>query len=248
MSAIGTKQTSASAPTRVQKLERGKAGDGNAQPFYILWVPAGADRVAALDQLRASGKIAADVPAYCAEWKPAKPFVRNGRTLHVRDGRVRLYTMNGADWSKRYPLIIEAGARLKVPRYSMQRWFGLIPRAFRTSRHCTAVSTMLLAPLPLRSICLWPTETICDVGHMSNGKRRCGNCYEAIAASNMSNTPRGMAIGCSMPSAPLALKELSRRIWIHLIGRGRPRPGSKSKIRTRPLQLGLKTVRSEHHL
>ena len=56
--------------TRVQRLERGKAGDGNAQPFYILWVPAGADRVAALDELRASGKIAADVPVYCAEWKP----------------------------------------------------------------------------------------------------------------------------------------------------------------------------------
>ena len=58
--------------TRVQKLERGKAGDGNAQPFYILWVPAGADRVAALDELRASGKITADVPAYCpveaSEW------------------------------------------------------------------------------------------------------------------------------------------------------------------------------------
>ena len=64
--------------TRVQKLERGKAGDGNAQPFYILWVPAGADRVAALDQLRASGKIAADVPAYCAEWK------RRGRVLGPR--------------------------------------------------------------------------------------------------------------------------------------------------------------------
>ena len=56
--------------TRVQKLERGKAGDGNAQPFYILWVSAGADRVAALDELRASGKITADVPVYCAEWKP----------------------------------------------------------------------------------------------------------------------------------------------------------------------------------
>jgi len=64
--------------TRVQKLERSKAGDGNAQPFYILWVPAGADRVAALDQLRASGKIAADVPAYCAEWK------RRGRVLGPR--------------------------------------------------------------------------------------------------------------------------------------------------------------------
>jgi hypothetical protein len=54
----------------VEKLERGNAGDGDAQPFYILWVPAGADRVAALNGLRASGKIAADVPAYCAEWKP----------------------------------------------------------------------------------------------------------------------------------------------------------------------------------
>ena len=56
--------------TRVEKLERGSDGDANAQPFYILWVPAGADRVAALDELRASGKITADVPAYCAEWKP----------------------------------------------------------------------------------------------------------------------------------------------------------------------------------
>jgi hypothetical protein len=26
--------------------------------------------------------------------------------IHVRDGRVRLFTMNGADWSKRYPLIV----------------------------------------------------------------------------------------------------------------------------------------------
>ena len=56
--------------TRVEKLERGNAGDGDAKPFYILWVTAGTDRVAALDGLRASGKIAADVPAYCAEWKP----------------------------------------------------------------------------------------------------------------------------------------------------------------------------------
>jgi ATP-dependent DNA ligase len=32
--------------------------------------------------------------------------------IHVRDGRVRLYTINGADWSKRYPLITEAAARI----------------------------------------------------------------------------------------------------------------------------------------
>ena len=33
--------------------------------------------------------------------------------IHVRDGRVRLYTMNGADWSKRYPRIVESAARIK---------------------------------------------------------------------------------------------------------------------------------------
>ena len=32
--------------------------------------------------------------------------------VHVRDGRVRLYTMNGADWSKRYPLIVRDAARI----------------------------------------------------------------------------------------------------------------------------------------
>ena len=34
--------------------------------------------------------------------------------INVRDGRVRLYTMNGADWSKRYPLIVEAAARINA--------------------------------------------------------------------------------------------------------------------------------------
>jgi bifunctional non-homologous end joining protein LigD len=33
--------------------------------------------------------------------------------IHIRDGRVRLYTMNGADWSKRYPLIVDEAHRLK---------------------------------------------------------------------------------------------------------------------------------------
>ena len=33
--------------------------------------------------------------------------------IHVRDGRVRLYTINGADWSKRYPRIVEEAARIK---------------------------------------------------------------------------------------------------------------------------------------
>ena len=63
--------------TRVEKLERGSGGDANAQPFYILWVPAGADRAAALAELRTSGEIPADVFAYCAEWKPIERLVRN---------------------------------------------------------------------------------------------------------------------------------------------------------------------------
>jgi hypothetical protein len=69
--------------TRVEKLERGSAGDGDAKPFYILWVPAGTDRVAALEELRASGKITADVPVYCAEWKPPNHCWR-GRVLGPR--------------------------------------------------------------------------------------------------------------------------------------------------------------------
>src|SRR5215475_13453283 len=33
--------------------------------------------------------------------------------IHVRDGRVRLYTINDADWSKRYPLISRDAARIE---------------------------------------------------------------------------------------------------------------------------------------
>ena len=33
--------------------------------------------------------------------------------IHVRDGGIRLYTMNGADWSDRYPLITAEASRLK---------------------------------------------------------------------------------------------------------------------------------------
>jgi bifunctional non-homologous end joining protein LigD len=36
--------------------------------------------------------------------------------IHVRDGRVKLYTRNGADWSKRYPHIVEEAARSNAMR------------------------------------------------------------------------------------------------------------------------------------
>ncbi len=34
--------------------------------------------------------------------------------VHIRDGRVRLYTMNGNNWTARYPRIVEEAARIKV--------------------------------------------------------------------------------------------------------------------------------------
>src|SRR5262245_40841266 len=35
--------------------------------------------------------------------------------VHARDGRVKLYTMKGNDWTKRYPRIVEEAARLRAP-------------------------------------------------------------------------------------------------------------------------------------
>ncbi|MGA9439365.1 MAG: DNA ligase [Pseudolabrys sp.] len=35
--------------------------------------------------------------------------------IHVRKNSVRLYSMNGADWRKRYPRILEEAARLREP-------------------------------------------------------------------------------------------------------------------------------------
>ena len=35
--------------------------------------------------------------------------------IHVREGSVRLYTMNGADWTSRYPRIVAEAARLRSP-------------------------------------------------------------------------------------------------------------------------------------
>jgi len=42
------------------------------------------------------------------------------RLIVLRDGdRVRLFTRNGYDWSKRYPLIVEAARRIRTRRFVM---------------------------------------------------------------------------------------------------------------------------------
>jgi bifunctional non-homologous end joining protein LigD len=54
-------------------------------------------------------------------WSASRPRVLVGKhdgyrlQIHVRDGRVRLFTRNGADWTKRYPRIAEEVARLREP-------------------------------------------------------------------------------------------------------------------------------------
>ena len=55
----------------------------------------------------------AERPPSGADW--AHELKHDGYRLqiHVRDGRVKLYTMNGADWSKRYPRIVEEAAKIK---------------------------------------------------------------------------------------------------------------------------------------
>jgi len=44
--------------------------------------------------------------------------------IHVRDGRVRLYTMNGADWSKRIPALSRAPPGSRGPQFLMPRSSG----------------------------------------------------------------------------------------------------------------------------
>jgi bifunctional non-homologous end joining protein LigD len=55
--------------------------------------------------------------------------------IHVRDGRVRLFTMNGANWSKRYPRIIKRKLlALKAERSQMPRSFVSSRRAYPVAR------------------------------------------------------------------------------------------------------------------
>jgi hypothetical protein len=76
--------------------------------------------------------------------------------IHIRDGRVRLYTINGADWSKRYPLIVRDAARIirsSTSSLNSLGWFGssllsiLVAKSMRPvgaqSRFTTPLSWLL---------------------------------------------------------------------------------------------------------
>ena len=78
--------------------------------------------------------------------------------IHVRDGRVKLYTMNAADWTKRYPGIVGRQRGSRAVPLSTPRWCGSIPMASHNSTHCTAVSWITqLSPVPSIYSCLMVT-------------------------------------------------------------------------------------------
>src|SRR5262245_8449351 len=52
-------------------------------------------------------------PTSAAGWRHELKHDGYRLQIHVRDGRVRLYTINGADWSKRYPLIVNSAAYIQ---------------------------------------------------------------------------------------------------------------------------------------
>ena len=62
--------------------------------------------------------------------------------IHIRDGQVRLYTMNAADWSDRYPLIVEDAARIKGAAIIDARLCALERMACRTLIACTAAASI----------------------------------------------------------------------------------------------------------
>ena len=152
--------------------------------------------------------------------------------IHVRDGRVRLYTMNGADWSKRYPLIIAEAARLKGSAI-------LDAEVVCSDKDGVPDFGAIAQPL-LRSgggcLCIRPadaqwrrhaTQTICR----TQGSFSQSFCSARVTAFNTSNMRRDMATGCLPPSVTLGLRALFRKGWTHPIDRGRRKldQGEKSE-------------------
>jgi ATP-dependent DNA ligase len=73
--------------------------------------------------------------------------------IHVREGRVRLYTMNAADWTQRYPVILDEAARIKgTAIFDAEVVCVSDPMGWRTSMRCTA-AFRITARSPALLIC-----------------------------------------------------------------------------------------------
>ena len=92
--------------------------------------------------------------------------------IHVREGRVKLYTMNGADWSKRYPRIVESASTIKGAAVLDAEAVWLDSEGVPNfEAPCTAARTTRTLPR-LPSICFHSMATICGSYRLANARRR----------------------------------------------------------------------------
>jgi hypothetical protein len=71
--------------------------------------------------------------------------------VHVRAGRVRLYSMNAADWTERYPRIVKEAASSSGTRYSIAKRSARMRVAGQTLIGCIA-GALSMRRLPAPSI------------------------------------------------------------------------------------------------
>jgi bifunctional non-homologous end joining protein LigD len=129
--------------------------------------------------------------------------------IHVRDGRVRLYTITGADWSKRYPLIVEAAGKINGNAILDAEVVWPDPDGISQfdalhSRVNDAAAIALAFDLLMHN-----GE---DVRRKPFAERKAIlRKVVPVAAFNTSSTPKATAWKCSKPFASLAWRALSQR-------------------------------------
>jgi ATP-dependent DNA ligase len=128
--------------------------------------------------------------------------------IHVRDGRVRLYTITGADWSKRYPLIVRDAGSIDGSAIIDAEvvWLDSDGMAVFDALHSRVNDDKA-------SACAFDLVMLNgeDLRRMLNARRRCENLCGTVAASSTWSTPRITAIDCLRPSVSLALRASSQR-------------------------------------
>jgi hypothetical protein len=145
--------------------------------------------------------------------------------IHVRDGRVRLYTITGADWSKRYPLIVEAATKVNgnaivdaevvwLDSDGVAQFDALHSRVNDGAATAFAFDILMHNGDDVRK------------KPMPSAKLFCAKCFSApVAGFNISSTPKAMASKCSKPFASLALRVSSQRSSTRRISQGHQRRG-----------------------
>src|SRR5262249_20676448 len=164
--------------------------------------------------------------------------------IHVRDGRLRLFTMNGNDWTKRYPRIVEEAARLRAPliiyaevvHLSADGVFDFDSLHSRTAdeKAVALAFDLLLAGEDIRRQPLIERKTALK-WVLRKARER---------VSSMLSTLRATATNFLPPFAISGLRASSRSSLRRFIDRVRHEHGLRSKIRSHPLQPGPSITRS----